>query len=83
MEKLTVRICTGTLCYIMGGAELQLLGDYLPESLADRVEIRGATCLDFCNQEGKGKAPFVLVGEELVTGATVAKVVETIKQKLG
>ena len=78
MEKLTVRIC-----YIMGGSELQLLGDYLPESLTDRVEIRGATCLDFCNQEGKGKAPFVLVGDELVTGATVAKVVETIKQKLG
>ena len=40
MEKLTVRICTGTLCYIMGGSELQLLGDYLPESLTDRVEIR-------------------------------------------
>ena len=83
MEHLTVRICTGTLSYNMGGSELQLLGDYLPESLTDRVEIRGATCLDFCNQEGKGKAPFVLVGDELVTGATVAKVVETINQKLG
>ncbi len=83
MEKLTVRICTGTLCYVMGGSELQLLGDYLPTSLADRVEIRGATCLDFCNQEGKGRAPFVLVGEELVTEATVTKVVETIRQQLG
>ncbi len=83
MEKLTVRIWTGTLCYIMGGAGRHLLSDYLPESLPDKVEIRGATCLDFCNQEGKGKAPFVLVGDELVTGATVAKVVEAIKQKLG
>lgn len=82
MEKLTVRICTGTLCYIMGGAELQLLGEYLPAELADRVEIRGATCLDYCNQQGQGKAPFVLVGDELVTGATVAKVVALIKQKL-
>ena len=50
MEKLTVQICTGTLCYIMGGSELQLLGEYLPETLADKVEIRGATCLDICNQ---------------------------------
>ncbi|MCH5304977.1 MAG: hypothetical protein J1E79_00690 [Rikenella sp.] len=83
MEKLTVRICTGTLCYIMGGAELQLLGEYLPDAIADRVEIRGATCLDFCNREGSGKAPFVRVGEELITEATVAKVVEAIKQQLG
>ena len=83
MEKLTVQICTGTLCYIMGGSELQLLGEYLPETLADKVEIRGATCLDICNQEGKGKAPDVLVGDELITGATVAKVVEAIKQKIG
>lgn len=83
MEKLSVKICTGTLCYVMGGAELQLLSEYLPEDIADRVEIRGSTCLDYCNQPERGKAPFVMVGETLVTQATIPKVVEAIRTALG
>lgn len=82
MDKLTVKICTGTLCYVMGGAELQLLGECLPENLVDRVEIRGSTCLDVCNQENKGKAPYVMVGDTLISEATIAKVIEIIKEKL-
>lgn len=83
MEKLVVKICTGTLCYVMGGSELQLLSEYIPTNLADKIEIRGATCLDYCNQPDSGKAPFVLVGDRLVTQATLSKVVETIRQELG
>lgn len=83
MEKLSVKICTGTLCYVMGGAELQLLTEYLPENIAQRVEIRGSTCLDYCNQPERGKAPFVMVGDELITQATIPKVVEAIRAKLG
>ncbi len=82
MEKLTVKICTGTLCYVMGGAELQLLPEHLPQHLADKVEIRGSTCLDYCNREGNGKAPYVLVGSELVTGATLTKVVAEIRRQI-
>lgn len=83
MNKITVKICTGTLCYVMGGAELQLLNEYLPEELVDRVEIKGATCLDFCNQEGGGKAPFVTVNDQVISQATIAKVVEAIKVAAG
>lgn len=82
MQKIKVRICTGTLCYVMGGSELQVLGDYLPAELQHHVEIIGATCLDFCNQEGKGKAPFVLVGDTLVAQATIAKVINVIQEEL-
>lgn len=82
MEKITVKICTGTLCYVMGGSELQLLGECLPEHLQDKVEIKGATCLDYCNQEGHGKAPFVLVGERLVTAATISRIIEEIENQL-
>ncbi|CDN30356.1 hypothetical protein BN938_0250 [Mucinivorans hirudinis] len=69
------------MCYVMGGSELQLLDEYLPDELKDKVEICGATCLDFCNQEGHGKAPFVLVGEKLVTAATISKVIEEIENQ--
>lgn len=78
MSKIVVKLCSGTLCYVMGGAELQLLQDALPADLVSKVEIRGVTCLDYCNREGSGKAPFVMVGDELVAQATVQKVIEEI-----
>lgn len=79
-EKLTVKICTGTLCYVMGGADLQLLSEYMPEELVDRVEIKGSTCLDICNQPNAPKAPFVMVGDKLISEASIGKVVEAIKE---
>lgn len=82
MQKVVVKICTGTLCYVMGGSELQLLSDYIPSDLAPSVEIKGATCLDYCNQSGSGKAPFVLVNDTVVENATIAKVITAIEQEL-
>lgn len=81
MSKIVVKLCSGTLCYVMGGAELQLLADSLPEELVGKVEIRGSACLDFCNKPEVGKAPFVMVGDQVVSSATVSKVIdEIIKQ---
>lgn len=82
MNKVIVKICTGTLCYVMGGSELQLLGDYIPDEIQGRVEIKGATCLDFCNQVGSAKAPFVMVNEKVVSNATIAKVLNVIQEEL-
>lgn len=82
-KKLTVKICTGTLCYVMGGAELQLIDEYLPEEILDRVDIKGAPCLDHCNHCDGPKAPFVEVGGKVISEASVTKVVEAIKEELG
>lgn len=82
MDKLIVKLCSGTLCYVMGGAELQLLAETLPEHLTDKVEIRGAPCLDCCNKPEMGKAPFVMVGQTIVASATVSNVIEEINKQL-
>lgn len=81
-EKLVVKICTGTLCYVMGGAELQLLEEHLPEDILNKVDIKGAPCLDFCNKQNAMRAPFVMVGDEVVDEASITKVVKVIKSKL-
>ncbi len=81
MQKIVVKICTGTLCYVMGGSELQLLGEHIPTELQERVEIKGATCLDYCNQTGSGNAPYVLVGEKVIESATIAKIIYEIKEQ--
>ncbi len=82
-KKLIVKICTGTLCYVMGGAELQVIDEYLPEELLDKLDIKGAPCLDHCNKCDGPKAPFVEVGDKVVSEATVEKVVAAIKEALG
>ena len=81
-KKITVKICTGTLCYVMGGSELQLLDEYLPEDVKEKVDIKGSTCLDFCNREDSPRAPFVMVGDKVISEASITKVVEAINEEL-
>lgn len=82
-KKLEVKICTGTLCYVMGGADLQVIDEHIPEHLLDMIEIKGAPCLDYCNRPEVGaKAPYVEIGGEVMSDATVIKVVNAIKKAL-
>lgn len=82
-KRVSVKICTGTLCYVMGGAELQIIEEYLSPEVLDRVDISGSPCLDCCNkEEGAGKAPFVMVGEKIISEASISKVVDAIKEEL-
>lgn len=82
MKKISVKICTGTLCYVMGGSELQLLEDHLSAQMLERVEIQGSPCLDCCNREDSAKAPFVKVGDRIVSEASITKVIEVIAEEL-
>ncbi len=80
MEKITVSICTGTACFVMGASEILLLGEQLPPELKDRVEIEGVTCFENCKNPQCGKAPFVKVNDEIVESATLVSVLEKIQQ---
>lgn len=82
-EKIKVVICTGTACYVMGGAELLGLEERLPPELAARVEIEGTTCLGRCKDSKLGRPPFAKVGEDFVADATVEKLIEAISLKAG
>ena len=81
-KKLEVKICTGTMCYVMGGADLQLLDEHLSKEILDQIDIKGAPCLSCCNKDDK-KAPFVLVGDEVLSEASINSVVNEIKRQLG
>jgi len=63
-EKIKVKICVGTSCFVQGGADLLLYNDFLDPALIDRCEIEGCSCFDACKQiedaTGKEiKPPFV------------------------
>ena len=73
-----VRICTGTLCHVMGGAVLPELELYLPNQLKQKVQIKGMTCADYCKHEDR-KPPYVMVDDHLIESASMEKVIAYIK----
>ncbi len=83
MNKITVKICMGTTCFVMGASQLQELMDIIPSKYGDKVEIQGVPCLEFCNVNTESNAPYVAVADTIVKNATVDKVLETIERKLG
>ena len=80
MSKIEVTICTGTTCYVMGASNLLLLKEDISEEFAERITVKGASCLDLCKGEKYGLAPFVKVGDEIVSEATVSKITEKLRQ---
>ncbi len=83
-KKFKVEICLGTTCYVLGAAELAELEEYLPEELADRVDVCGCNCLGLCKNRNFGSAPFVRVdGKEILAKASIDSIIECLKRKLG
>lgn len=78
MDKITVRVCTGTTCFLMGGSWLESLEDNLPPHLRDRVEVVGVPCLGYCKDREYGKAPYVVVGTEVLSAPALADVIARI-----
>ena len=83
MKKISVYVCTGTTCFVMGGANLQELNDIIPKKYGDKVEVMPSNCLGLCSINWEySKAPYVKVNEEVVSEATAEKVLEEIDRQL-
>jgi NADH:ubiquinone oxidoreductase subunit E len=83
MNTITVKLCLGTACYVMGSSHLQELVDIIPARFGDRVAIAGYNCLDLCtsNSEHAG-SPYVQIDDEVISNATIEKVLDHIEKKL-
>jgi NADH:ubiquinone oxidoreductase subunit E len=79
MEKLLVKVCVGTTCYVMGGSELADLAQSVPMAWRDKVAIEGTVCLDLCRNTAKLKPPYVLVGDQIVDQASTEKVLKVLR----
>jgi NADH:ubiquinone oxidoreductase subunit E len=83
MNQVHVTICTGTACYVMGGADLLGAVDILLEKYGDRVVCEGSTCLGYCKLGKQHKAPFVKVNDRLLAEATVESLEKAVEEALG
>ena len=78
-----VEICCGTACYLLGAAKMMNLEEQLPENCRGRVEVEAKTCLDLCERDNLGGAPYVRInGEEILSQATPEKVIARIRELL-
>ncbi len=84
MSKIQVEICMGTTCFIMGSESLQELASILQRKHPDKVDTKGVVCHGLCNTDCQySKAPYVKVDGEVISEATVEKVLTVINEKLG
>jgi len=84
MERHTVTICTGTACFVMGGSELLLLDEQLPDDLKAVTDIEGSPCIGACKRSEYGKtqsdrAPFVKINGEVIEQANVQKIIDYLR----
>ena len=81
--KIEVKICMGTACYVMGGAELATLSEYLTAKQLECVDIKGTPCIDSCfNKEGNKRPPFAYVGNVMISEANINKIKEEIDRQI-
>lgn len=82
-KKISVKVCLGTTCFVMGASNLQELIDTIPKKYGDKVEITGVSCLGLCSIDWEfSKAPYVKVDDEIIKEATVDKVLSAIEARL-
>ncbi len=83
-NKVKVRICVGTSCFVMGAAQIQSLEFNAPADIADHIEIVEERCMSLCKDIKRKyrNGPFVFVNDELVEEATYEKVVGKIREQL-
>ena len=79
MEPITVTVCAGTTCVLMGGSNLLMLEEQLPEHLVGRVKVKGARCLERCDGSHPNEAPYVLIDGELLADATLPRILARLE----
>lgn len=83
MEKVKVKICEGTTCFVMGGETAKSMLTSLTQKYADRIEITPVRCLKKCNENNSfSKAPYVMVDDKIISSADMEAVIEEIERKL-
>lgn len=84
MQKIEVRICLCTTCFVMGAPDLQNLKAIVAQKFGDSVTVTaGNDCLESDPSSFEySQAPYVKVNGIIVTKATIKKVTDEIERQL-
>ena len=74
---LTVELCMGTSCHLMGVQDLVAVLETLPAEQREQIEIKGVTCFKNC-----GKGHNIRINGELISNATPDRLLEILQANL-
>lgn len=80
MGKIEVKICMGTMCYVMGGAELKSIVASLPKEIKEAVNISYSPCLETCNNAGE--PPYIQVNGRIISRVSKANFIQILKEEI-
>ena len=80
MGKIEVKICMGTMCYVMGGADLKDAVDSLPPEERQLIDVSYAHCLGNCNDAGE--PPYVQVNGRTIARVSKSSLIQILKEEL-
>lgn len=83
MSQITIQICLGTACVVMGGVDPQSFVEELPPQWRDNISIQAAPCLQLCKDQAHGKAPFVLINGEILSRANAENIRQHLQKLIG
>ena len=78
-KKINLKICVGTLCYVMGGAELKDAVESIPQDIAEHLNISYSPCLGNC--EGQ-RPPFIEINGKRIAGVSKTNLLQIIKEEI-
>ncbi len=78
-DKLSIKVCVGTNCYLKGSQSIlkALTKDIESRGLQDAVDIQATFCFEKC-----GQAPNVMIGDQLISKCTFEKAREALNAEL-
>jgi NADH:ubiquinone oxidoreductase subunit E len=80
MEKISLKICTGTMCYVMGGAELRAMLELLPDDIMKRISVSYSPCMGLCSDVGE--PPYIQVNGKTISGVSKSNLMQILKEAL-
>jgi NADH:ubiquinone oxidoreductase subunit E len=83
MATTEITICSGTLCYIMGGADFFEIESKVSELYGNKVKVKASPCMGFCEGDDKQNPPCVTINNHLIPDATIEKIIYQLKQIIG
>jgi NADH:ubiquinone oxidoreductase subunit E len=83
MEKIPLEICCGTACYLLGASKLLTIEALFPAEWEGKVDVKGVPCMNLCDDEKIGGAPFVRLNGEVIDHATPEIIIAKLTELLG
>lgn len=79
---ITIEICMGTTCYILGSAHLANISERLPQDIKDQVIVKGMRCIGACQDKTLGSPPFARINGVILSRAHDANIISEVRQLL-